>query len=479
MERRKKLLISLGVFVLVFGAIWAATILHWRSAHRVPGGVDIALYLIALPLVVLLGIWVVIKVIKAIKRRRQAATANEAAAEDAAMEDPEDPTLAWTLPVLAGAVLFPAGDSPDALLAAASEGRRPDLHARLKDAQSQPAFAAEVEDLDTDAVVDGLPEPARVWSAGRLRTLALACATASSVLEEHFDALVPSAGETLPAQNPSTVLQLEWWLPAATWDEDARGIAAQWLTEQLAAQGWESPRLRIQTRAMPTVDAAWQRMDELNKTHNHPEARKAAPAPRLILASDSRIDDATLADWDARQHLFSARRPEGRIPGEGASALLIAASDAISPVPVARVHRLFSEKRERPVEQPQRLQSDTLEKLIEMARLHAPMAKDMELQLIGDTDGRSSRTAEALHLAGNVLPDSDPDTSLSQLGVANGDCGLPLMLGLIATAAHRCTEPEHAALMFSHHDPSLRMAMMVTPAVRETDADNTSENPDT
>lgn len=462
MERRS-LLRPLLLVVLVFGVIWAAMIWHWRATNRVPSDTDIGLYMVALPIALLLVVLVAFMTVKAVKKRKEA-KASQASSEDAEADaTPEDdPALGWRLPILAADALLPAGDSPSALLEAAGEGKRVDLHPRLQDAQSAPAFAAEVDDLDTDAVLDGLPETAQDWNPARLRTLALAQMLATRVLETHYDALAPAATETLLTREKPPVLQLEWWLPSS-FDEAARKTAGQWMTGQLAANGWKAPQLQLQTRTMTPGGSALKRLDELNKAWN----QEALSLPHLLLASDSGIDETIVADWDSRRQLFTSERSEGRSPGEGASAMLIAASGQTRPEAQAWLHRLFSDRRPQPVDQPQRVQSDTLQALADKARKHAELPEDVQLQLIGDTDSRSSRAAEALHLTDAVLPDEDADTVLRQLGVANGDCGTPLTLGLVAVATYLCENPEHAALVFSHYDPSLRLAMLVTPVVDE------------
>lgn len=453
MERRS-LLRPLAFAALVFGAVWCAMILRWRASNRVPNGVDVGLYLVALPLGLLLGFVLLRKGIDAAKRRRETAATAPDDADAPAPTAPHDPSLAWRLPILAADALLAAGDSPAALAAAASAAQRPALHPQLRDSQGLPVFAAEVADVDTDALDASLPDEAQDWDPSRLRTLALAGTLAERMLEEHFEPL--RAATT--ARAPTPALTLEWLLPAR-WNDAERQTAQAWLAGRLAAQGWAAPQLALDVRAIDEGAAALRRLDELNCAFNG----DATPGPRLLLASDSNLDEATLRAWEAARRLHGARRPEGQVPGEGAAALLLAAPSPRPETAQAHLHRLRVARRERPVDAPQRLQADTLRELLGHALAQAGLEAGAAAPLVGDTDLRGSRTAEAMHLAEQALPEHDPAEALLPLGVANGECGAALALALVAVAAQLAAETQQPAAILSHHDASLRAVAVVTP----------------
>lgn len=455
---RRSFLRPLLIIVLVFGAIWTATIVRWRADNRVPDGVGIAVYLVILPLLVLLSIWGGVKIYKAIKQRKEKAAAPAAAPGEAAPA-PNDPSLAWCLPILGFGAVLPAGATADAVLTAATEDKRIDLHPSLRNAAAEPVFAAEVPDLDIDHVRDSLPAAATDWADSRLRTLALAQTLATQTLEAHFDTLRAPPDPARPTARPAAVAELEWWLPVS-WDETARKMAGQWLAEQLAEHGWKAPELAVQTRTMRAGSPAWQRLDALNRAYHE----ETLVLPRLVLAAESFIDEGTLTEWDGQKTLFDGEHNEGRIPGEGAGIVLLGAFGHDKPEPVARLHRLFQGRREHPVDQPRRAQADTLDGLAKHAREHAALPEDTELLLVGDTDTRPTRSTEAMLFAGAVLPEAEPASILRQLGVANGDCGMALTLAMVAAAAHLCAKPQHAAVVFSQHDPSQRLLVMVSAA---------------
>ena len=461
MERRS-LLRPLAFIVLAFGAVWCAMIVRWRAVNRVPNGTDVALYLVALPLGLLLGFVLLRKTIDVAKRRRQKAAQTETAATDAAEPVvPEDPSQAWQLPILAADALLAGGDTPMALAETARAGRRAGLHSSLRDGRGLPVFAVAVDQIDTATIDDGLPDAARDWSESHKRTLALGQALATRMLEDHFDTLhvaVEPADAASGHVRPRPVLQLEWLLPAH-WSDTERETAQAWLAAQLAAGGWSAPALQVTVSGIGPGAAVLKRLDDLNRAFNDGTPR----LPHLLLASDSRIDAAIIAEWDAAHRLHGAHHPEGQVPGEGASALLLAATHPAGETELARLHRMLAAQRVQPVDKPGRLQADTFNELVGQALQRAQLEPDAPAYLASDTDMRASRCAEALHLVGQALPERDPVETLLPLGIANGECGAALTLAMVAVAAQLAADTQQPGLVLSHHDASLRAVAVVTP----------------
>jgi hypothetical protein len=469
MERRS-LLRPLALAVLVFGAVWCAMILRWRMVNRVPNDVDVVLYLVALPLVLLLGFALLRRGIDAARRRKRKAAAPEAGADDAAAAAPEDPSLAWHVPILAADALLAGGDSPAALAETARAGQRAGLHPTLRDGRGLPVFAVAVEGLDPEVLDETLPDAAQAWNDARKRALALAQTLATRLLEEHFEILAAASAPADPprGRTPAPVLRLEWLLPAH-WSDTERRIAQAWLAARLAAQGWTTPQLEVEARAAANGAAALKRLDDLNRAFHG----DAPPLPHLLLASDSHIDEATVSEWDAAHRLHGARRPEGQVPGEGAGAVLLAAVAPANVPELARLHRLFAAQRAQPVDKPGRLQADTLHELAGQALAQAKLEADAPAHLVSDTDMRASRSAEALHLVGQAWPERDPADALLPLGMANGECGAALALAAVAVAARLAADTQQPGLVLSHHDASLRAVAVVAPPPADAPAGST------
>lgn len=461
---RRSLLRPLGFAVLIFGVVWCVIILRWRAINRVPNGADVVLYLVALPMALLLGFVVLRWSIDAVKKRQKKAAADDVAAGNAVDPlVPEDPSLAWQLSVFAADVLFAGGDTPAALAEAARANQRAQLHPKLQDNRGLPVFAVEVEGIDTDAIEDSLPPAAQGWNESRKRTLALSLTLASRMLEEHFDALQAEASEAdVPTARatPRSLLQIEWLLPAH-WSDADRDTAQAWLTAQLAAQGWSAPLVQLTVTGLSGGMAALKRLDDLHRAfHADPPL-----LPHLLLASDSHLDETSVAEWDAARRLHAARRPEGLVPGEGACALLLAAKLPGGAPELARLHRVIAAQRAQPVDKPGRLQADTVKELIGQALSRVQLKPEALAHVISDTDMRASRMAESMHLIEQVVPDSDPSEVLLPLGVANGECGAALALAMVAVAVQLTADSQQPSLVFSHHDASLRAVALVTPSL--------------
>jgi hypothetical protein len=462
MERRS-LLRPFAFVVLVFGAMWCVMILHWRSINRVPNGEDVVLYLVVLPLGLLLGFVLLRRVIDVVKKRRQKAAATEVADADAASPDaPKDPSLEWQLPIFAADALFPAGNTPAALIDAARAGQRAELHPNLRDNRGLPAFAATVDDIDLVAIDDSLPETAQSWSDARKRALALAQMLATRMLDQHFEALQATAASTQESSSDRAasrpVLQLEWLLPAH-WSDMDRETAQGWLATQLATEGWSAPSLQMTVTGIGAGAGVLKRLDDLNRAFH----ADIPTLPHLLLASDSHTDEATVAEWDATHRLHGFSRPEGQVPGEGASALLLAIRHPNGETELARLHRLLAGQRVQPVDKPGRLQADTFRELVGQALEREQLAPDALAYVVGDTDMRTSRSAEAMHLVEQALPERDPVEVLLPLGLANGECGAALALATVAVAAQLAADTQQPGLILSHHDASLRAVVLVTP----------------
>lgn len=442
---RRSLLRSMLWIALIFGAAWASVLLYWHASYRIPSGMDVALYLVALPLGLVAGYGGLRYGIDAVKRRGQKHPDEAAtAAQETATAGPSEQAVAHELQVLASAVWFPAGETVQDLVNAARGNRRVGLHPSLRDARNLPVRAAGIDGIDLESIDEVALDEAQK------RAVQLAQTLAAKLLEEHGEASPPprQAGGTPPA------VQVEWLLPAR-WTEAERQAAATWLDGRLAALGWRPPQVSTRFRAMEDGAQALQRLDEIGQLLHHADA----PARYLLVASDSYLDDRALAALEHARDLHGPERPDGRVPGEGGCALLLArppSGDAAS------LQRFASGRRPKPAATGGRLDTDTLHALATQA-LGDGTTTAVEIgHVVSDADQRPSRVAETLAAIERVLPDASAEQRLS-LGIANGDSGPALALAAVAVAAALALESRQASLVVSVQSPVERAVALVVP----------------
>ncbi|MCG2601168.1 MAG: hypothetical protein KBO59_27090, partial [Achromobacter sp.] len=71
------------VLALVFGVVWLAVIIWWQESRTLPTGLDIGLYLFALPLALIAAGWAGLRIARARREARAAAAAAPAAGTQA------------------------------------------------------------------------------------------------------------------------------------------------------------------------------------------------------------------------------------------------------------------------------------------------------------------------------------------------------------------------------------------------------------
>lgn len=489
MERRK-LFTGLIFVLLLFLIVWIVVAVRWGIADHHPSNIESIFYLLVLPFLLLGTFFGVNKTVKHIQQRRKQSN-NE---EDEEVNLAEvDPTLAWQLPLTAIGVMVADGNKPAALVKAALDGKRAEINPDYKDARQQPAFAVGIKELDVELVNETASESINNWPDAKKRTLAIAESLAVNLLDTHFDALrLPVDPDDPDARQPVPVLQIDWVFPAE-WNEPEYQQAVEWLSLRLAEQGWKAPELHVVAKPLEVGKTSLHWVDELNTAYH----RKALHTPHLLLLADSHLDSATLSRWDIEQQLYSGNQPEGKVPGEGGAALLVAPeAHHVETLPLA-LGRQFAGERKKSVGEPQKLQANALTTLAEQARKALDVAsasednnkkeqkekadadtdtasdtptEPKEWQLVADTDMRGSRQAEALFFTGQFVPEQDVTTSLLALGVANGSVDLITPIAAIAVAAQQCIEEKKPCLVFSNQAERLRSTMTVVPVEKPTAA---------
>lgn len=476
--------------VLVFAAVWIAVIAYWRASNREPNGGDVVVYLIALPLGLLVAFWLLKAGVRRLRRGDGASGATAAkgvGAEDVAVEDPE---RRFRLLLVGSALRLPPGESATDVAGKLAAAQRPDLHPDLRDAHGLPVLAACVADLDTGQTQAALeahgagdtvrPDPEQ------LRALTLA----GAALEELLDAahllreapvevrsgaedaaipelqahlLQPTDRERRAAQADAgavTQLRAHLLLPAR-WDEGLRVAAGAWMQGIADAADWPQPRMMLRVVAIDDGASALQALDALCLALN----RQPDASLHLLLACDSYVGERSVAAWDADGTLLTGRRPDGKVPGEGAVALLLSATSPDTPdaAPAARLHRVAHGRRTSPADARGRVDSDLLAALCEQALAAAGLDPDAVAWVVSDADQRPRQATElagALHAA---VPKLDPAAQCLNAGVGCGQAGAVTALAAVALAAAKAIEEDTAALAISTGDAYTRAALAATP----------------
>lgn len=440
-----------GLLVLaVFGIVWLAIIIWWQESRTLPTGVDIALYLFALPLALLGTLWLGMKLVRA-------ARAPKPEADTDAGDEPAPETVAAAhgparLDIVAVAAQAWAGPDSATLLKAVIEQKRPELDPGLKSESGYPVFAARAPHLDDDelgaiARERGLDDSVR--APGLLRALRLLADTARPLVSEahrHVTALdVPAREADWPALTFMVLVPDDW-------SDAARDHAR---AEVVAAAGvWPDTRVSAAVHAVHDAAAADALLREIAAL-----PAPATPVWRIVLAADGYIDATRVAQWDAQSRLLTPANPQGHVPGEAAAGLLIGPDAA-----QARVRVAFSPivRRAKPADARGALAEsafvDSVETLLKTEALDPGTLGG----ILSDADHRGSRPLEPVDLTARMFPHLDPAKDCAALGVACGHTGAASTLLTLALASEACTQFAHPVLALSLQDPALRCAALVT-----------------
>lgn len=539
------------LWLVIAATVWAVTLWQWRRTPDAVSGQAIVWQLLVLPLVLTAVAWLAWRGVKRLRawadRPLDAVPTSVAAHGLAALggggesahapsaEVPEQPVAT----VLAEALCLSAGHGAAEAWHALKEARvRPGLDPELSDADGLPVFSARVADLDLN---DWLLAHGELCQAGStplpeqvLRTLALLEAPLHHLLDA-LSAWRPEPGErpwnggtatrahepmsSLPAGAPSHLsgvgrpdgqaarqaraerapaLQVRLCLPAA-WTSDDRARAADWVRGQCGAlldwaeaHGAPAPEWQAQQQAQQQTlqqpaeaspEGVWAELA------THWPAWSASPRPQLLLllAADTAVDEACVAQWQARGELFTSHHQRGRMPGEAGVGLLLAnraweawchmPPDALlaggPPSPAARddiaacprMWRPQMLRRERSADVIGRVDASGTQALLQgVAQRLAPHA-DGDWTLVSDGDHRASRTAEVFEALLAVRPQADPMLSVVRVGDGCGDMGLArsLVSVALASAGLRQGEPTGMALALLVQDALQRVAVPLTP----------------
>lgn len=447
-----------GLVLALFAVVWLAVIIWWQESRTLPTGVDIGLYLFALPLALLAALWLGARAVRAARAPKPEPAVVAQATADA-------PAPRTELRVIAVAARAAAGNDAAAIAQALAEQKRPELDPELKTPQGFPIFAARVPDMDdmelyAAAQQRGAPPDALATAALRVTALLgdIARTLTGDAHRRVTELDVPARDDDWP------LLRFEILL-SADWSQAARErVRAEVLA---AARVWPDTRVSATEHLARNTMAADQLLRELASASGDTKTEATEPAPwRIVLAGDGYIDAELVAVWDGLATLLTHSNPQGRVPGEAAAGLLLGPADApaewrvaLSPI----IHRQKSADARGAQSEPP---------LAELARdllQGANVAPDHVIHVVSDADHRGSRPLEPLGVASQLFTHLDAGKDCLAVGTACGHTGAAASLLALAVASETALQFDQPVLTLTLQDPALRCAALVSrPAASAT-----------
>lgn len=481
-----KVLKAGALWLAIAVVVWLITIWRWQSTGYAATTGDIVAQLFVLPLVLaavlLLALW-------GIGRLREKAAAPvagpvtklqpvaQAVAEVPTSEDEAARRAsAW---VLAEAVTLAAGsDAQRAWQGLQSRAVRPGLDRALQDVDGMPVFTARVPELDMHDWLDAHAELSAAHqlplSEPVLRGLALlegplhemlsvvaglvpvdAAAAHANAASHGVDAsmkahlsgvatpVLTSVSMAQAARAPQLTVRV---LLPAHWPQAEREAAIDWLRSQCGSLlDWvdaaRAKGVRWSTETLAQPEALWDELDQCIVDWT----RQPRPELLLMLAVDSAVNAGSVERMQAVGELFTATHQTGKVPGEGAVALLLANAHWSSMSPtmwpdMAEPHgtpiqlwRPVRTRRDKSADAAGRVGIQALSKAIEHA-VSLNQAVHGNLLVVADADHRASRTAELFESLQEVVPGLDPMLAVTRVGEACGEIGMARALAPSALA---------------------------------------------
>lgn len=430
--------------MLTFGAFWGGAIFTWRGADRAPSTSDLVTYLVALPLAVLAAVVLVRRF--AVSQPAPAAPAQAAAPAPA----PAAPARLPALALVDAAVRTRHGDSVDELAAAIEAQRaRPDLDPDLVDDAGYPVMSVRVPSAGAAA-----------WRADAEPWLAAQGQFDVRFGESHWRALELASGIVAELADAAaldavdgTLLRIVPLAPA-DWTAAQRTAAGGWLAHVATQAGWETGHVAVSPAPPGEPAAAASALLSVLAGQAHAE-----PVLTLVLAFDSRIDQALVDRMAADGTLFTAAHPQGLVPGEGAAGLLLA--DAAHPTPTLQA---ASTTRVASADAAARVDATDLRRLAERVLAETAIEASAVAAVVADADHRSNRVLETMALAHDDLPHLDAGIDVRTTGPACGQSGAVPFLAALALARRHALEGAGAVLCVANNDPIHRSVALVRPA---------------
>lgn len=481
------------LLALVFAVVWVLVIIYWQVTGANPGATSLVVYLLVLPAALIAGYFGLKTGIDVGKKRaaRKAEAANGTDAPGAdATPDENSPERAFNLSLLDSAIRLPLGADAEEAAALLAEGsERPGLDEQLADGQGFPVFAARAPDLADEGLAEELALPETydetplTWTPEQIRALCLAgevvdqissgmLAQANAFLAKQTGDAEPPAGQ----RAPTTTLKFALSQPA-DWPQAIREAAQSWLQARIETAEHSMISVVAETLTTTSGMGALQYIDQLSVDLNRQDIQGLC----LLLACESSIGEASVAQLDADGKLFNQANPTGQIPAEGAAAVLLATPElaaSVQPDPCAYVHRGAFGKREKSADEKGRITGDLVNELTQQVVSCAAASAEEICCILADSGIQPGRAMEMGALTGGDFVHLDSTSQCLSIGAACGQLGCVATVAALALAQTQSLAQEKPVLILAMQDGLDRAALVMQPngnAYKDTDKPETNE----
>ena len=420
----------------IFSLVWMAAIYSWTSGKRMPNVADLAFYLVAAPVALLICIWLALKAWGIASSQSVADTSDvkPILEFDNTHNQTAEQERHLSTVILATAIRTVHGNSADALSLKLRSGQASaELDAELCDSNGFPIFTGRIKDLDHTEFVDEFAEWGRennkeiiVWSDEQWRAIYLGSAVIDELAQQALTHLQldnylqsnHSQGDLPPFPGLQLIV-----LTGENWGLTQRNFVTDWFCHRLINAGWPAEKISLRFEKQTLVTRAVMSIDRLMV-----EAfRLGQPYLALLLACDSLVGEATVADWEQAGKLFVGQAGNTVIPGEGAAGILFADEAQAGLVPTdakSRLYRVAQGRRDKSADAGGQISSQLLIDITQDA-LASSQLKAEEIKLISsDTDHRSSRMVELMGMGFKLFPELDASDDYLTLASSCGDQGV-------------------------------------------------------
>lgn len=453
--------------VAVFALVWLGVVIWWQETHRVVNARDVVLWMGLLPLAAIGTLLLLRRSSDGRMKRAESAVAVDASQHPLAAERQE---RAADLSVIASGWCGMAGDDADTALLAIRGGKaEPQLESAVRDDEGLPVWLASHPSLDVTGVTSWLEAQRTQPVDAALRARLLRClALLERALPPVLDALLPlfpsefQKVETVPTRT-ERVLRVAMLRPEH-FDQSTIELLLSFVGSCVAASGLRRHSLRstvlLSDSNLPLLHWLDESTQELHQ--------RGLDDVLLVIATDSALDPHTLQKFVMHRRFYSARNPQGHVPGEAAAVLALAATAGLPAAlkAVPRVHRAASSLREKPIDARGRASSAELAALLGAVLSAAGVEASRCLAVVSDA-GRSARRVEELALSmSTLLPELDVVVDRVDLSTALGELGSARSLSLLVMATTLVKAERQPVVVMGLADARERFALLVT--VEET-----------